>query len=61
MAGPAVRASSGSATVNAAPAGPLGAAIRVPSNVARTRQRPSDGGVNAIAAEPSGARRRKRV
>ena len=47
----------GSPTVNDAPAGPLGANWREPSNVARTRQRPSDGGVNAIAAPPPLARR----
>ena len=58
---PGCHGRSGSATVNAASEGPLGAAIRVPSNVARTRQRPTDGGVKAIDAEPSTARRRKRV
>ena len=51
------RPSSGSATVNDATEGPLGAAVRVPSKVARTRQRPTVGGVNAIVAAPPTARR----
>ncbi len=42
--------------MNEAPAGPLGANSREPSNVALTRQRPSDGGVNAIAALPPAQR-----
>jgi len=36
--------------VNDATDGPLGAAIRVPSNVARTRQRPCVGGVIVVGA-----------
>ena len=51
----------GSATVNDAPAGPLGANWREPLKVALTRQRPSEGGVKAIAALPPLARRLKRV
>ena len=52
MAGPAVRAAAARRRSTEASDGPLGAATRVPSNVARTRQRPTDGGVNAIEAEP---------